>query len=206
MRKKYKRLLFIIALAIIVILVGILILHFYHSLNKNQTIKVIEKVENFEYVLEDRDTVIYKNIYQELKHNLESKNIDQTKYAEQVAQLFIIDLFTLDNKLSSYDVGGVEFVYPDAVANYKVNVEDTLYKNMENNADGKRKQDLPVVSKITVVSNEQGEFNLKDETVSCYVITLTWEYEKNLGYDQKAEVKVIRQDEKMYVGEYSVLE
>ncbi len=206
MRKKYKRLLFIIALAIIVVLVLVLILKFYRGLNKDTKIKVIEKVENFEYVLEDRDTVIYKNIYQELKHNLESENIDQAKYAEQIAELFIIDLFTLDNKLSSYDVGGVDFVYPDAVANYKLNVEDTLYKYMENNADGKRKQNLPIVAKITVESNEQGEFSLKDETIPCYVITLAWDYEKDLGYDKKATVKVIAQDEKLYVGEYAVIE
>lgn len=206
MRKKYKRLLLIIGLCIVVILALVLILKFYRGLNATNKIKVIDTVENFDYVLEDRDTVLYKNLHQELKQVLKSKEIDQKKYAELVAKLFIVDLFTLDNKLSTYDVGGTDFVYPDAVENFKLNVEDTLYKYMENNADGKRKQVLPIVKDIEVLSNESGEFKKGEEQIPSYIINLSWSYEKDLGYDTKAVLTIIAKDNKLYVGEYKTVE
>ncbi len=203
MKKKYKRLLFVMIIILIVIIVGILMLKFYKSLNTRE-IKIIDTVENFDYALEDRDTVLYKNIHRELKNNLESDEINYDEYAKTIAKLFIVDLFTLDNKLSTYDVGGVEFVYPDVLDNYKLNVEDTLYKHIE--TDSKRKQKLPIVSSIDVDDFTKSEYTIGEDTYPSFITKLNWSYEKDYGYDTYAAVTLILKDEKIYVVEYQVVE
>ncbi len=206
MRRKYKRILKGLVFAIVIIIIVLLLGHFFKNLSHSKKVNVIDTVENFDYALEDRDTVLYKNIHQELKANLESDNIDYDKYAEQIAKLFVVDLFTMENKLSTYDVGGVEFIYPDVVDNYKLNVEQTIYKNIESNGDGKRNQTLPVVKSIEVVSNETGTFKYQDKEMDAYIIELSWDYEKDLGYDKKATVTIVKKDDKLFIVEYKVNE
>ena len=206
MRRKYKRILKGLVFAIVIIIIVLLLGHFFKNLSHSKKVNVIDTVKNYDYALEDRDTVLYKNIHQELKANLESDNIDYDKYAEQIAKLFVVDLFTMENKLSTYDVGGVEFIYPDVVDNYKLNVEQTIYKNIESNGDGKRNQTLPVVKSIEVVSNETGTFNYQDKEMDAYIIELSWDYEKDLGYDKKATVTIVKKDDKLFIVEYKVNE
>ena len=206
MRRKYKRILKGLVFAIVIIIIVLLLGHFFKNLSHSKKVNVIDTVKNYDYALEDRDTVLYKNIHQELKANLESDNIDYDKYAEQIAKLFVVDLFTMENKLSTYDVGGVEFIYPDVVDNYKLNVEQTIYKNIESNGDGKRNQTLPVVKSIEVVSNETGTFNYQDKEMDAYIIELSWDYEKDLGYDKKTTVTIVKKDDKLFIVEYKVNE
>ncbi len=202
MKRKYRRvLLLFIAIFIICVLV-LLMVKFFHNLDSGQKVNVVDSVENYDYVLEDRDTVLYKNIYNELKNVLDSDSVDNDKYAELVSKLFITDLFTMANKLSKYDVGGADFVYPDNVANYKLDVEETLYKTLKNNADGKRKQDLPVVKDITLASLEKSKFKIGETEVDSIVCTLNWTYEKDYGYDTDATVTLVNKDDRIYVVEY----
>ena len=158
MKRKYRRVLMFFIVLIIICIVILLMVKFFHNLkSSSQKVNVIDTLENYDYKLEDRDTVLYKNLFNELKEVLKTKeNIDKNKYSELVSKLFIVDLFTLDNKLSKYDVGGTDFVYPDNIENYKLDVEETLYKILKNNADGKRKQDLPIVKEITLENLAEG--------------------------------------------------
>ena len=48
--------------------------------------------------------------------------------------MFIIDLYTIDNKISRYDVGGLEYVYSGARESLKSVAEDSIYKTVENNS------------------------------------------------------------------------
>ena len=34
----------------------------------------------------------------------------------------------MNNKINKYDIGGIEYVYPSGVDNYKLKLTDTLYK------------------------------------------------------------------------------
>ena len=42
---------------------------------------------------------IYKTYFKELSKVLNEKTIDYTEYAKLISKLFVIDLYTLDNKL-----------------------------------------------------------------------------------------------------------
>ncbi len=173
--------------------------NFFHSLNNKKQINIIDTVKDFNYNLENRDTVLYKNLHQELKNTLESNEKDYDKYAQLIAKLFFVDLYTLDNKMSSYDIGGVEFIDPSALDNYKLKVENTLYKNIE--SDSKRKQKLPIVKSIEVTDSITEDYVLNDETINSYLISLKWDYEKDYGYNNKGKVRIIKKDDLLYIVE-----
>ena len=205
MKKKYKRILIII---LIVVLLAIISFVIYKILLNNKTeeevVNVVDSISEYGYNLDDRDTELMKSVYEELKNILNSDEIDYELYASTLARLFVIDLFTMDNKINKYDVGGSEYVYPDALENFKLNVEDTLYKHMENNSSGKRKQDLPEVSSIEVLSNETDEYTIGENSFDSYIVNLSWQYVSDLGYDNNALITLINLDNKLYVVEYEV--
>ena len=205
MKKKYKRILIII---LIVVLLAIISFVIYKILLNNKTeeevVNVVDSISEYGYNLDDRDTELMKSTYEELKNILNSDEIDYELYASALARLFVIDLFTMDNKINKYDVGSTEYVYPDALENFKLNVEDTLYKHMENNSSGKRKQELPEVSSIEVLSTETGEYTIEENSFDSYIVNLSWQYVSDLGYDNNALITLINLDDKLYVVEYEV--
>lgn len=202
MKKKYKILLIVIIILIIVIIAAIVAFKFLKGSEPAEPVKVVDRIDNFDYTLDDRDTELMKNTYNELKTVLSSDEIDYEKYAEILSKLFVIDLFTMDNKVNRYDVGSTEYVYPDSVDNFKTNVEDTIYKSMENNSDGKRRQDLPEVSSIDNTSVETSTFTIGEEEHESFVVNINWSYVSDLGYDDNATITLIELNEKLYVVEY----
>ena len=202
MKKKYKILLIVIIILIIVIIAAIIAFKFLKGSEPAEPVKVVDSIDNFDYTLDDRDTELMKNTYNELKTVLSSDEIDYEKYAEILSKLFVIDLFTMDNKVNRYDVGSTEYVYPDSVDNFKTNVEDTIYKSMENNSDGKRRQDLPEVSSIDNTSVETSTFTIGEEEHESFVVNINWSYVSDLGYDDNAIIILIELNEKLYVVEY----
>lgn len=202
MKKKYKILLIVIIILIIVIIAAIIAFKFLKGSEPAEPVKVVDRIDNFDYTLDDRDTELMKNTYNELKTVLSSDEIDYEKYAEILSKLFVIDLFTMDNKVNRYDVGSTEYVYPDSVDNFKTNVEDTIYKSMENNSDGKRRQDLPEVSSIDNTSVETSTFTIGEEEHESFVVNINWSYVSDLGYDDNAIITLIELNEKLYVVEY----
>ena len=73
---------------------------------------------------------------------------------------------------------------------------------MENNSNGKRKQNLPEVSSIINSSVEESTFLFGEDEVDSYVVSITWDYVDDLGYDDNAKITLIELDKKIYVVEY----
>ena len=113
--------------------------------------------------------------------------------------MFVTDLYTLDNKLNKYEVGGAMFVHPDYVQNYKLNVQDTIYKYMEDNSTKSRKQALPEVVEVNITNTEKTNYKINDNSLTGYKITLEWTYKTDLGYDSKGEVTLVKVDNIYYV-------
>lgn len=200
MKKKYKIALILIIILIIIVTL-FMALKFFLKNEPAEPVKVVDSIENFSYTLDDRDTELMKNTYNELKEVL-NNDIDYEKYAELLAKLFVIDLFTMNNKVNRYDVGSTEYVYPDSVDNFKTNVEDTIYKTMENNSNGKRKQDLPEVKSITLEEITEDTYEIGEETYDSYVVSLSWKYVTDYGYDDTATITLIELNDQLYVTEY----
>ncbi len=201
MKKKYKLQLRVLILLIILIIALICFKTFKKETKNN--VKVVDSIDNYGYTLDQRDSKLMKDTYKKLKEILNEKEIDYDKYAEELAKLFVIDLFTINNKINKYDVGSLEYVYPDNVENFKTNVEDTIYKIVEDNTKGKRKQELPIVSSVNIEEETNGEYELSDVQNKSYIVKLKWTYEKDMGYDSNAIITLIEKDNKLYVVEYS---
>ncbi len=197
----------VIILLVMVLIALALIFLFKGDDKKTETVekKTLSTLEKYGYTLDDMDTELYKTEFNILKTNLESEKVDFEAYAKSIAKLFTIDLFTMDNKINKYDVGGKEFIYPANVDNYSLKVEDTIYNNLEDNSKGTRKQSLPVVKSVDV-SIKTGTFEYKpdsDKSINkkydAYIAKVSIEYEKKLDYPSSIELTIIKEDDKLYV-------
>lgn len=159
-----------------------------------------DTIKGYDYTLKSNATKLYEDEFKTLKANLEG-NINYDEYAVSVAKLFIIDLYTINNKINKYDTGGVSFVYPDGRNNYKLNVQDTIYKYVEDNTDGKRTQNLPEVSSVIVKDSKKDTYKIGDNSFEAYKINLEWSYVQDLGYDKTGEIILIKKDKNIYVVE-----
>lgn len=164
-------------------------------------IKKLDEIKGFSYYLYDNSTELYKELFNELKTVLETKPIDEEKYAELVSKMFVEDFFTLNNKVTNQDVGGLDFVHTSAKANLKLEASNTTYKYIESNVYGDREQKLPEVSSFVscVVTSEKYNYTDKDNNISIsddksYVVKLTWNYKEDLGYQTSATIRLVHED------------
>ena len=107
----------------------------------------------------------------------------------------------LSNKINKYDVGGTEFVYPDSLENYKVNVEDTLYKYVEDNSNNSRRQSLPEVSEVQITDFKKVKYKVSNTELDAYEVALKWSYAVDMGYESEGSVIILEKDNKYYVVE-----
>ena len=75
---------------------------------------------------------------------------------------------------------------------YENKVKDILYDLVEDDSYGNRTQQLPIVSSIETKNITVDNYKLGEEEVDAYVIELEWEYERDLGYDNKGFVTVVK--------------
>lgn len=183
-----------------VLLFGFLGYRVYNDFfNKPDAKKEIESIGLYGYSLHDRDSRAYKDTFKELNKALSTNNIDYKNYATLASKLFIMDLFTLDNKLGSTDIGGLQFIHKDLKENFKENMGDTIYKFVEINVDGKRTQELPVVKEVTVSNVFETKYTYNNKDYPAYVVTANWEYEKDLGYQKSMKITFIKDKNILYI-------
>jgi len=160
----------------------------------------IDSIKGYDYVLYDDSTELYKTLYYELKDILETETIDEAKYAEVISKMFIADFYTLSTKVTNQDVGGLDFIYSNNKDNFKLKASNTLYKYIESNVYGDRKQKLPEVTEfISCVSKVDG-YNYKDKDsgltifdTKSYIVDVTWKYKEDLGYDNEARIRLVHE-------------
>lgn len=196
---------------IIILLVAILSLLVYSciKLTKSDDKQEVEKLDNipsYGYSLDKRDTKLMKDEFKELKKVLSSEDVNYEDYAKSLSKLFVIDLFTIDNKINKYDVPCLEYILEDNIDNFSNNVSDTLYKYVIDNTNKKRNQELPQVSSVIVENVEVLESSYKDEPYEGYKVNVEWTYLKDLGYDTSGIIKLIKKNNKLYVIGYETSE
>lgn len=203
MKNKKKKIIVIVSILIIVLLIsGVFIYRAIKNKNNNNpnTIEVLDSIVGYDYNLEDRDHEIYKEIFFKLKDLLEKNDtIDEEKYATYLSQLFLIDLYTIENKISKYDVGALEFIYPEEKEKFGNKVMDTMYKLVQDNSTNTRNQELPEVSNVEINKIEETEYKKGDITLNGYLVQATISYKKDLGYDKKVTLTLVKENNKIYV-------
>lgn len=198
---KMKRNFFILLGIIILCVVGYFGYNYFFK-NDSVSVKVVNEIKDYGYQLRDTDTELYKKYYNELKNVLKQKSIDEEKYASLISELFIIDFYTLNNKITNKDIGGEQFVSSLILDNFDLNASSTIYKYIESNLYGKRSQVLPIVKSVTVDSVSQESFKYNDTTDKyAYTVKLTWTYEEDLSYPTTATLVLIHEGSKLSIVE-----
>lgn len=208
MKKKKRNKIILIAIAsTLVILVGVvLILVVFNKKednnNNNEVINEVKKVDEiskYNYYLEEDASSYYKELYEELKSALNKEEVDMEEYASIITKLFVTDVFTLDNKITSSDVGGLQFVYPSYVDEFiKIN-QNTLYSSVISNIYGDRVQELPIVNSVNIESINKDTYNYNSNNYDSYIVSASIGYAKDLGYPSKYQVTLIKEDNYLYV-------
>ena len=190
-----------VILLIILILTGVLGYYTYTNFFVKKTkeeVKEVSKIDNYGYTLYDNQSKEYKKLFEELNTVLLKEEIDYNKYVELISKMFIIDFYTLDNKLTNLNIGGVDFVHSSIVSNFKEKAKDTMYKYVESNVYGDRKQELPVVSSVNVDDITQKSFKYgKNIDSKAYYVKVSWRYKKDLGYETSKTLVFGHEDKKL---------
>lgn len=166
---------------------------------KEQEIVELSNIPGYGYALEDRDTKLYKETFEKLNEELSKETIDFNEYAKLLSELYIIDLYTIDNKINQYDIGGASFVLESTKEQFELKVRDTIYKYLEDNSYGKRNQELPEVADITSSEANKTTVKVGEQNYEGYECTLNWTYVKDLGYDTSAKITLARLEDKLYI-------
>jgi len=192
---KIKKIIGIIILLLIVIIgvYGVFII--LPNRNKNVEVKETDKIK-YGYTQYSRDTKLYKEIFNNLKNELNKDELDYKKYAENISKLFIIDLYTLNNKNSKEDVGGIQYLRDELKENFILNASNTMYKYV-----GTEDINLPEVSSVQLVNITESKYSINDKEYDSFEVNLKWEYKKDLGYDKEGKIIVIKDGEELYIVE-----
>lgn len=162
--------------------------------------KVISEINGYE--LKEGASSYYKNLFNDLKTELSKDEVDEENYAIIISQLFISDCFTLANKVSNTDVGGIQFVHEPFQDDFVLIAKETLYSHVENNIYGNRKQELPIVREVTITSIETKKYEyLGKEDNNAYFVKTNIEYTKDLGYPKEVSLIIIHNDSKLEIAE-----
>ena len=191
LKKKAKRVLVGILIVAILVL-GYLAYDNFFGEKEVEESKVVSQIEKYGYKLKDNKPETYKKMFEELKEILEADKVDEEAYVKKISEMFIYDFYSLKDKVSKTDVGGVDFVYGEVLENFLQNAQNTYYKYVENNIYNNRKQALPEVSDIEIGEVNKEAFKYGEKTDDeAYIVNVTWSYKTGDFADYQKEAKLV---------------
>ena len=160
------------------------------------------QTKEFDYKLYDNKSDLYQEFFSKLKEELLKEEVNDEEYAKIISELFVIDFYSLSDKNTSSDVGGLDFIYENIKENFILKATDTIYKYVQSNVYGDRKQELPKVKAVEVKALEKGTVTIGDVSdQNGYQITISVTYEKDMGYPAEVTLKLIHVEKKIYIVE-----
>jgi len=204
LKKSVKRKIVLIFIILLIALLVFLYLKFYGTKEVTKS-KVIDEIKEYGYTLKDTKNDEYKKEFKNLSKILSEKKINEKEYAKSVSKLFIIDFYSLKDKLAKTDIGGEIFVHKDAKETFLEKAKDTIYKYVETNLYGNRTQKLPSVEsvKINKIENISYEFGDNNGDDNAFQVSASWSYKDNFddNYQTKATIIIVHEDKKLSIVE-----
>ncbi len=168
----------------------------YFKGDKQKQKRQEDVIEGYDYKLYDTDSDNYKKLFYELKDILTSSTVNEEEYVKVISKMFVMDFYTLKNKISNNDIGGCDFVYSEVLDNFKDKAKDTVYLYLETYLQ--ENKDLPVVDEVIVESVNTTKYMYLDTMdENCYEVKVTIEYEKDLGYDTEKTLYFVHEGNKL---------
>ena len=204
MKKKIIKYLVIILVIAAVAFFG----YAYYRITHKEKKPVVEEVKKedeiqtkeFDYTLYENKSELYKNYFSKLKEELTKEEVNEEEYAKLLAQLFVIDFYSLKDKTTSTDIGGLDFIYEPMKKNFILKASDTIYKYVESNVYGDRKQELPKVKEVAIKSLEKKPIKIGDvNDQNGYKVVVTITYEKDLKFPKEVSLSLIHVESKLYI-------
>ena len=189
-------------LAVILVLGFVTFLFFYNSRVKLQVVTTVAEIDNYQYKMESNTTRIYKKYFKELEHELEDNKIDEENYASLVSKLFVIDYYTLNNKITNKNIGGVQFIHSNLRSSFIEKASNTMYKYIKSNLYGNRKQKLPEVNDVEIKSIKQINYkNNNYQDKSGYQVEVNINYVTDYDYPKEVTLTLIHEENKLVIVE-----
>lgn len=199
LKKSVKRVLTV--LVVLIVSIFIVWYLFYSDKKVAKKVKVLSKIDEYGYELTDSHSKEYEDLFYKLEKVLKKDDVNYEEYATTISKMFIFDYYSLNDKVAKTDVGGVSFVHSQALTDFLENSENTMYKYVESNLYGGRKQSLPTVSEVVVDNVETGEFEYLDISDSeAYFVKVHWSYTDKAtsdGYQDEASLVFVHEDKKL---------
>ena len=206
-KNSLKKLFFCIVFVALIMLVYYVYDSFFKDKNGVTAPKIVDeiKLKSINYVVNENDTKLFKKNFEELKKVLNEKKIDNKKYAETISKLFVVDFFTLSNKTSKNDVGGVQFVYSSYKSDFVDYARDGMYKRVNNSIEDGNNSGLPTVSSVNVSNIEEvdpsaifSNIDFGEDKVG-YEVTLDWTYKNNDDSQDSTTLTIVNDGKKISV-------
>ena len=137
--------------------------------------KVVELIPNDKY---EEPLASYKEMteaYNELTAAIDAQDAQQE--AVEVARSFAFDFFTLENKKSNEDIGGIQFIPSVNIRFYMEYAKSYYYSNYGVIVNEYGKENLPKVIETNVKKVEPAEYTYFDSPCEGYDVTLEVVYE-----------------------------
>lgn len=196
---------------IILLVVGLIFVVFKKCNKKSEPvvpqIEVVDSIDNFDYELNDNETEYYNKLFNDLKALLGQQDYDMYEYAVLVGKLFLADFYDLDSKVMKSDVGGIQFVYSEYRSDFEAGAMDTVYKNVDSNVYGDRKQSLPIIESVEKTSIERKLFEYNDDIdYDAYHVNLKISYKEDLGYPTDILLVLIHNNNKLEIAKMETID
>ena len=204
LKKKAKRIILIILIIALIVLGGFVVKDKFFGNKEVKKAKIVNKIDKYGYNLKDSKPKEYKKMFEELKKILSKDEVNEEDYVKKISEMFIYDFYSLNDKTAKTDIGGVDFVYGEALPNFLLKAEDTYYKYVESNIYNNRNQSLPTVKEIEIKDVKQEAFGYGDKTDDkAYIVEATWDYTDTefSKYQTSAKLVFIHDNEKLYLVE-----
>ena len=160
----------------------------------------------FMFKKKPKNVPVSVQLFNSLKDLLGNDDYDEEEYALLISKLFLTDFYDLNNKVMKSDVGGTQFVYSEYRSDFELGAIDSVYKYVQSNVYGDRKQELPIVKSIEKVDiyTDSFEYNY-DIDYDAYYVTLNINYDVDLGYPSQVKLVLIHNDNKLEIAKMETL-
>ena len=188
----------VIAVIVVTLLIGLLV---FFQKEPSQEFRYVSKIDDYSYYLDNKTTRLYKKYFKKLKTELEDNKIDEENYAKLISKLFTIDFYTLNNKVTNRDIGGIQFIHSELVHSFIEKSSNTVYKYLKNNLNNKRRQQLPEVNDVEVLDIKKVIYNKKYKDNSGYEVKIKIGYVTDLDYPKEIKLTIIHEENKLVIVE-----
>ncbi len=158
----------------------------------------IEISENAVYLAPKEPTEYMKTAYDEVSKALQKS--DEEAEAQALAKLFVADFFTLSNKDSETDIGGLDYIPSGVYEDMEMYARFYFYNNYSMIVSELGKDQLPTVTDVTIKDTEPADIVYDGQSYSGYKVSVEIAYADTEASDLKtaATLSVAKMDDYDY--------